>query len=714
MVRGLQHCRQTTIQEVKDQALALLRRFNVPQDAISEVASMDFPDPYRSVQSGHLQDKYIRTHMDQVVPHRIILGQRLQTKGYGAKKRAVAVDDELFYMPLIASLKQLLSKEGVLETLDFSYNIDDEFICDFSNGTSFKNHALFEKHQESLFLSLYYDDLEVANPIGSHSEHISLFYYSINNLPVRYRTKLCNIRLLAVTERKNIDRYGIGNILKNFVDDVKILEKEGFTLSIDDGDINQLFGTCFNVLGDTLASHLAGGFNQGVGVSFSKCRICHCEFDEMQNNYRSEFFDKWTQEDYDRCINDIENAPTKYLQSHFKTTYGLNEKSPLCQIPSFDITKSLPLDYMHIGPEGFIQYEMKLVFNHYIKAGVFSLNDLNEAIESYEYGHSEIMNKPSPINPTCLADDSNNKLHQQASQATFLLRMSLFILQTLGVDTSSEQFSFMRDLLDIHMRLMAPVISVLSLPSLANLIERHLKHFKKLFPGNNIIPKQHYLVHFPDTILAHGPPCRYSCMRYEANNKSVKSITKAKKNFINVPKTIADEMSKSEAVHLSCDDAHAMFSKDEVGGTWKKVGEADLAYFKRKYLAYCNVNLTDDVFTVNHQTYNSIKYICDASYVTVGVQDGSDLPEFGKIVKIYISNDFILFEVSVLDTKCFDRNVMAYEVCDLDMAMGAILVSPSDLLIPQVLNRSTHDIKDYVSVPFCLESVIKKYKRDRV
>ncbi|KAM7369481.1 hypothetical protein PAMP_013748 [Pampus punctatissimus] len=37
------------------------------------------------------------------------------------------------------------------------------------------------------------------------------------------------------------------------------------------------------------------------------------------------------------------------------------------------------------------------------------------------------------------------------------------------------------------------------------LIEQHLKVFKQLFPENNIIPKQHYLLHLPAQILSQGP-----------------------------------------------------------------------------------------------------------------------------------------------------------------------------------------------------------------
>ena len=51
----------------------------------------------------------------------------------------------------------------------------------------------------------------------------------------------------------------------------------------------------------------------------------------------------------------------------------------------------------------------------------------------------------------------------------------------------------------------APVLSVQSVLRLKQMIEQHLKQFKQLFPENNVIPKQHYMLHLPAQILALGP-----------------------------------------------------------------------------------------------------------------------------------------------------------------------------------------------------------------
>ena len=40
-------------------------------------------------------------------------------------------------------------------------------LCDFCDGSLFKEHPLFSKEPQALQIILYYDDVEVCNPLGS-------------------------------------------------------------------------------------------------------------------------------------------------------------------------------------------------------------------------------------------------------------------------------------------------------------------------------------------------------------------------------------------------------------------------------------------------------------------------------------------------------------------------------------------------------------------
>ena len=45
----------------------------------------------------------------------------------------------------------------------------DDCLHDFCDGSLFKNHQLFQAFPDALQLIIYFDELEVCNPLGSHS-----------------------------------------------------------------------------------------------------------------------------------------------------------------------------------------------------------------------------------------------------------------------------------------------------------------------------------------------------------------------------------------------------------------------------------------------------------------------------------------------------------------------------------------------------------------
>ena len=46
----------------------------------------------------------------------------------------------------------------------------DSLIGDYYDGESFKSHPLFSKDPHTIQIILFYDDLEVTNPLGSHTK----------------------------------------------------------------------------------------------------------------------------------------------------------------------------------------------------------------------------------------------------------------------------------------------------------------------------------------------------------------------------------------------------------------------------------------------------------------------------------------------------------------------------------------------------------------
>lgn len=63
----------------------------------------------------------------------------------------------------------LLNNPAVYKEITTCHESTDCFMRDFCDGEFFKQHPIFSNHQNALQIILYYDDIEVANPLGSRA-----------------------------------------------------------------------------------------------------------------------------------------------------------------------------------------------------------------------------------------------------------------------------------------------------------------------------------------------------------------------------------------------------------------------------------------------------------------------------------------------------------------------------------------------------------------
>ena len=133
--------------------------------------------------------------------------------------------DSIQYIPLFSTLKMLLQHEDVLGEVVASSNMNHENLQSFSDGSSFKNNALFNSEKQSLQVVLYHDDFNVANPLGNKTVKykISAFYFVLGNLPSKYRACLKDINLLILCRAALVEKYGYQSILALLIDDLLVL-----------------------------------------------------------------------------------------------------------------------------------------------------------------------------------------------------------------------------------------------------------------------------------------------------------------------------------------------------------------------------------------------------------------------------------------------------------------------------------------------------------
>lgn len=114
---------------------------------------------------------------------------------------------------------------------------------DYCDGAAFASHPLYSVKKNALQIFFYYDELEICNPLGSKTKvhrlgmcyvclfviklfiinYVGTFYFTLGNLPLKCRSQLTSIYLIALVKSTFITTYGIDAVLRPFVNDVRKL-----------------------------------------------------------------------------------------------------------------------------------------------------------------------------------------------------------------------------------------------------------------------------------------------------------------------------------------------------------------------------------------------------------------------------------------------------------------------------------------------------------
>lgn len=77
------------------------------------------------------------------------------------------------------------------------------------------------------------------------------------------------------------------------------------------------------------------------------------------------------------------------------------------------------------------------------------------------------------------------------------------------------------------------------MPALETLIAGHLAQFLELFPGERLMPKHHFMIHYCRLMRDIGPLYLSACMKYEMKHNFFKRCAHIICNFRNMPKSLA-------------------------------------------------------------------------------------------------------------------------------------------------------------------------------
>lgn len=350
------------------------------------------------------REKYYKTNFSFVAPIEIQLND--------GKKESC-----LYYVPILQTLKTLLKNKIILEQCLLKKRSTNGIFADLTDGQKHRASNFFQQNN-ILQIILYQDAFEVCNPLGSSriKHKVVGIYMVLGNLPPWQRSKTDQIQLVSLCYEKDIKYYGWSIILKNIIDDLKVLETVGIQVN------NITFkGSVIFVLGDNLGSHSIGGFIEKFDRKKYFCRFCYIY--DLESDVAGTTVALRTEESYNV---DVDQALTTD-----EICRGVKFNSPLNDLEFYHVATGLPPCLAHDLLEGIVPFDICLIINKVVSKKIVSFEYINLQLKKIKFSVG--------VKTISIPDlKKSEKLIGTASQNLYLLYILPFILFEKGEHLHSE------------------------------------------------------------------------------------------------------------------------------------------------------------------------------------------------------------------------------------------------------------------------------------
>lgn len=199
---------------------------------------------------------------------------------------------------------------------------------------------------------------------------------------------------------------------------------------------------------------------------------------------------------------------------------------------------------------------------------------------------------------------------------------------------------YLKDIADL---VVANVHTLESIAYLECTISDHRKCYQALFPDQRLLPKHHFLEHYPEMIKCFGPLVSLWTMRFEAKHSFFKQVVRHIHNFRNVTFTLANKHQLMVAYNLLRPDNEK--SSLEVLQTSRVsidiLHDDAVNSLVQKHPEISEINLAQSV------TVNGIRY--KKGMIVVHGSCGG-LPGFSEIMQLCIIKDELTLIVKKLNS----------------------------------------------------------------
>ena len=532
-------------------------------------------------------------------------------------------------------------------------------------------------------LGFNFDDYETAWELGTHTGVYKLGagYLQILSLPPTFRSALENIFLVLLIHSG--DRV-LGNqkVFRKVIEEFKFLEKVGIPVKTSEG-VTQVYFALELVFGDNLGANGILGFVESFRANFY-CTICHVEYSAARTLTRA----------IAAKMRNIENYESD-LSKNDESKTGVKERCVFNEVESFHCARNFHLDLMHDQDEGTVKYVMYGIIKYLFDKKRFDIDQLNELIQGFYYGAEEKNRLPSiTYDDLC----KSKRLRISASEARCLVRYFGLMAGHLVKEEDREVWDLYLKARSVMDFVTAPVVFAEDLSRLRDLIEEHHTLFQRIFE-THLRPKFHLMLHEPDVMKLLGPLEFLSCYRTESKHTEGKEIARRSNNRVNLPFTIAKRHQLKLAFRLLCRrgfNVRFKFSKLRYQHVEKLPNFA-------KFRTAIPPEKIAEWSTAKWVEINGTKYCLE--YVVLVSLSSDQVPLFGQIRVILISEQKAHFVLELLDVIQFDEHFYAYET---RLSDKWLFVESSTLLSHLPTNiRLLANGKSYVPFRFSVKTLRK-------
>ena len=627
--------------------------------------------PLDFLSSRYKQDKYFDNHPLAVCPESVSFGLEIASHS-GCSK---LVSESFQYVSVEKTLHSLLQNEDYVRVL-LHDKCNSDIIQNYADGQCCKTDPLFsDSSKVSLQLQLFYDGLGVTNPLRGQStlHNVSVFYFTIRNLPQLYNSCFANVHLLALCYSLDVKKYGFDPILERFVAEINRLSSLGMkgTYPII-GDCTVYAGLS-QVTCDNLALNSIFGHIESFSCDFF-CTICYASQTDIQKYYSEDHFQLRTIQSYNADI----TAQQKNGKKHHR---GVKKPCKLNDIVGYHITNNWSLDIMHIVLEGIVPYELGCIL-YGLCDSVTSLDieAINCEVQLF-WGKMTVdkANKPLELNRVEEMGQGISPAMKAMQYGSLLKYLPLILGKFVPPSSSNVHWKLLLHLSHLVDLIFAPRFTHAMVTYLKSVISDHLHMFVDLYGSHSSVrlrPKHHLLVHLPSVILKCGPLVGMSCLRYELKNSFFKRSAHIVCNFTNICQTLAYRHQQRALYSLLSHE----YVRDAPVVNATSMQCASALVFSKVFTTKFDIDPADDVCVASRLTVATITYK-KGDFLAVGVNHESGDPVFGKVVSFVspVTSDIWYVAVELLATVEFCAHVHSYSVCELKPAKHEILLL-SDLI----------------------------------